>query len=112
MNFSFDKRDDHVVIKLDSKLFTSLVATDARDQIEQLSKEGFKNIILDIEAASFADSTGIGTMVFGNNTCQEKEGKFIVAGMQPHVATVAKVTGITGIMTFAESVEDARKMLS
>lgn len=111
MNLSLDKRDDHVVIKLDSKLFTSMVAADTREQIEQMNKEGFKKIILDIEAASFADSTGIGTMVYGNNTCEEAQGKFVVAGMQPHVASVVKLTGINNVITFAENVEEARKLL-
>jgi anti-anti-sigma regulatory factor len=50
-------------------------------------------------------------MVYGNNTCEEAQGKFVVAGMQPHVASVVKLTGINKIITFAENVEEARKLL-
>jgi anti-anti-sigma factor len=63
--------------------------------------------ILDLTEVPYMDSTGLGKIVKHYVRCQNKNIRFIAAGVSPRVLELLKLTRMDGIIPLAPTVEDA-----
>jgi anti-anti-sigma factor len=80
-----------------------------RTQLAALVAAGRSRLILDLTALVFCDSTGIGTLVRGNNDCHSVDGYLRLAAPNRNVARVLSVVGLLDTFPTYRTVEAARR---
>jgi anti-anti-sigma factor len=93
VNFSVNVRqaDGVSLVELTGR-FTSFEAKAFREIIHSLVKQGQTNIVLNLRALDYLDSSGIGELVRNYTTVVKKGGAMKVVGLAPKVEEILKVT--------------------
>ncbi len=86
---------------------TAASASQLKDHIKRLVDANRSQILLDISALAFLDSSGLAVMVSGLKLARERGGWLKLAGAVPQVATVFKLTMLDRIFEPYPSVEAA-----
>lgn len=93
MNFSVNVRQTYGVslVEVTGRL-TSFEAKAFREMIYGLLKQGQTNIVLNLTALEYLDSSGIGELVRNYMSVVKKGGAMKVVGLAPKVEEILKVT--------------------
>ena len=86
---------------------TSFEAGGLRDAISQLLKEGRKNIVLNLGALDYLDSSGIGELARSYVSVVKKGGAMKVVGLSAKVEEVLKITQLFRVFPEFPSEEQA-----
>lgn len=93
MSFSVNVRQsDGVALVTVTGRFTSFEAKAFREMVQSLLKQGQTNIVLNLSALDYLDSSGIGELVRNYMTVVKKGGAVKVVGLAPKVEEILKVT--------------------
>ena len=93
MSFSVNVRQsDGIALVEVAGRFTSFEGKAYRELIHDLLKQGHTNIILNLSALDYLDSSGIGELVRNYMTIVKKGGAMKVVGLAPKVEEILKVT--------------------
>jgi anti-sigma B factor antagonist len=108
MDFSVESKDDGdwsvVHVRGEVDVFT---APKLRERIIELVERGRYNVIVDLEAVTFMDSTGLGILVGCLKRIKEKDGSLVLAGPQRPVMRVLTITGLARVFPIHETVSQA-----
>src|SRR5438477_8494812 len=66
--------------------------------VSRLIAEDQKNVVLDITALNYADSSGIGTLVSCLSKMRKAGGELKVAGANPRIRRIFAMTGVESMM--------------
>ena len=111
MKFSVDKREKYVIFKLKEEKLNSLVAPHLKSELLLLSKEDYKNIILDLGEVTFVDSSGLSAILVGNRLCKEANGTYIVAQAQQNVMNLITISQLDSILVLIPTLDEAHDYL-
>ena len=78
-----------------------------RDQITELVGAGSYNIVIDLEAVEFLDSTGLGVLVGGLKKVRAHDGSLDLVCTQERLLKIFRITGLTKVFPIHTSVEEA-----
>jgi anti-sigma B factor antagonist len=78
-----------------------------RDCITELVGAGTYDIVIDLEAVEFLDSTGLGVLVGIYHRLRARDGSMSFMGVNDRVRRVFHVTQLTKIFVLHRSLEDA-----
>jgi anti-sigma B factor antagonist len=78
-----------------------------REKLVELVSEGHRQIVADLEAVDFLDSTGLGVLVGGLKRLRSHEGDLTIVCSQPRILKVFEITGLTTVFRISETVEEA-----
>jgi len=93
VSFSVNVRQtDGIALVTVSGRFTSFEAKAFRDMVQGLLRQGQANIVLNLSALDYLDSSGIGELVRNYMTVVKKGGAMKVVGLAPKVEEILKVT--------------------
>jgi len=90
--------------------FTSLEGKAFREMIFGLVKQGRTNIVLNLSALDYLDSSGVGELVRNYMTVIKKGGAMKVVGLAPKVEEILKVTQLYQV--FPEFPDEASALQS
>ena len=78
-----------------------------REKLVELVSKGKHQIVVDLEAVDFLDSTGLGVLVGGLKRLRSHEGDLSLVCTQQRILKVFEITGLTKVFTIHESVDAA-----
>lgn len=78
-----------------------------RQKLVALTESGQNNLVLDLSAVGFLDSSGIGVLVGGLKRTRAHDGEFHLAGPRDAVRKVFQLSGLTRVFSTHDSVADA-----
>jgi anti-sigma B factor antagonist len=78
-----------------------------REALIELVSEGHRQLIADLEAVDFLDSTGLGVLVGGLKRLRSNDGDLALVCTQARVLKVFDITGLTGVFRITSTLEDA-----
>lgn len=103
-------KDSHsCVVRLKGEIDLSVVP-DVRDAVEKVVETGCIQVVLDLEAVEYIDSTALGLIVWLNHLLEPDEGRLILAGANSDVARILELSGLLGIapaVSARDSVDEA-----
>jgi len=100
-----------LVIKLEGELDVC-GADNFRMTVDQaLDETGAKNILLNMQAVSFIDSSGLGVILGRYKRINQLGGKLLVIHLEPQVQRIFELAGLMKIFTFYKSEEQALEQL-
>ena len=78
-----------------------------RDRITELVADGVYDLVIDMEAVEFLDSTGLGVLVGGLKRVRAHEGSLRLVCTQERILKIFRITGLTKVFPIHASVEEA-----
>src|SRR5438034_6300609 len=78
-----------------------------RERLIELVSEGKYQIVVDLEAVDFLDSTGLGVLVGGLKRLRTHDGDLSLVCTQARILKVFEITGLTKVFAIHDSVDAA-----
>ena len=107
----FENAKNALVVHLKGEI-DQCAASEIRDRIDlEIMNSSKKNLIIDLDAVTLMDSSGIGLIVGRYKTVNSFGGKLLLAGGNSYVRKMIDLSGIGKIVTMYKSIADADKTL-
>lgn len=108
MKFALDKQEKYTIFKLEEDNLNSILAPDLKSEFIYLRNEGTNNLILDLSAVKYVDSSGLSSILTGNRLWKD-HGSFILTGIekQPVVKKLIEISRLETILLIMPSMKEA-----
>lgn len=103
-NFSFDKKNDNMVVKVNFLRATASEADSMKKYLLRVSKENDQPIIIDLSSCNFVDSTFLSSIISFNKSSDTKI-KLVVADKRQ--LAIFKITKLDSLFNIYDSLEGA-----
>ena len=90
--------DGHTIVSVGGEIDV-YTAPKLRDQISDLVGAGKTNLIIDLEAVDFLDSTGLGVLVGGLKKVRAEDGSMSLICSQDRLLKIFRITGLAKVFT-------------
>ncbi|WP_244301703.1 STAS domain-containing protein [Microbispora triticiradicis] len=98
---------DHVLVMALHGALDYTNADRLREELTAAVGEGHRELLLDLSALSFCDSTGIRILLSVRKLLQERDGGVTLAGMNPRLARIFRTTGLIHAFTVEPDLTEA-----
>ncbi|MCB0970616.1 MAG: STAS domain-containing protein [Acidimicrobiales bacterium] len=78
-----------------------------REQLIALVNDGRYQIVVDLDAVDFIDSTGLGVLISGLKRVRTHDGRFALVCTEPRVLKVFEITGLLAVFPVHDTLEEA-----
>ena len=107
MKFSIDKHEKYVLIKLNESKLNSLISPQLKSEFILTNTEGLRNIILDLSAVKYSDSSGLSSLLVGHRLCKNADGSFIITGLNENIQRLITISQLENVLSIVPSTEEA-----
>ena len=109
MKFKIDKQERYTVLSLEEDNLNTMLAPELKSEFVIIRNEGVQNLILDLSAVKFVDSSGLSAILTAHRLWND-EGTFILTGVEnsavKKLIEISRVdTVLTILPTLAESID-------
>lgn len=107
MKFNLQKEDKYAIVSSEVEKLDSLSAPDLKSELVYLIKNGQRNIIVDMQATRYCDSSGLSALLTGNRLTKEEDGTFVICGLQPAVEKLVKISQLNSVFNIVPTKDEA-----
>ncbi|MFM7014698.1 MAG: STAS domain-containing protein [Bacteroidota bacterium] len=107
MQFTLDKNDKYVVVKLHEQKLNTLIAAELKSELLLINSQGFTNIIVDLSESMYCDSSGLSAILVGNRLCKNSNGVFVVTGLNDAVKKLVQISQLDQVLNIKSSNQEA-----
>lgn len=107
MSFKTNKETDYTLIKFSTDKLDAIVAPDLKSELVLISKEGAKNILIDLESVKYCDSSGLSALLTGHRLCKDVGGSFVLSSIQPAVEKLITISQLNSILNIKTTSQEA-----
>lgn len=107
MQFTLDKNDKYVVVKLHEQKLNTLIAAELKSELLLINTQGFSNIIVDLSESLYCDSSGLSAILVGNRLCKNAGGVFVVTGLNDAVKKLVQISQLDQVLNIKSSNQEA-----
>ncbi|MEO5679789.1 MAG: STAS domain-containing protein [Acidimicrobiales bacterium] len=101
-----DTHPPHVVVAVSGEVDIA-TAPKLREKLVELASQGAQQVVVDLEAVEFLDSTGLGVLIGGMKRLRGLEGDLTLVCTQPRILKVFEITGLNRAFSIYETVDAA-----
>ena len=101
-----------VVVELKGNVMGGEDTKDFTETLHKLIDEGKKNVIIDLSAVKFMNSSGLGMLISGLTTMKKADGHLKLANVTDKIESLLIITKLITIFESYESVDEAVKSLA
>jgi len=112
MAIEIHKNGNYTLIKVNSDRLDTNNAPDLKSQLVVVNNAGEKNIILDLSSCNYCDSSGLRAVLVANRLCEDAIGTFILAGLQPDVEYLVRISMLHTVLLITKTVNEAEELLA
>jgi serine/threonine-protein kinase RsbW len=98
------------IVSLRESRLTEDNAAPVKQALSAAMGEGRK-LVLDLSALEFSSSVGISVIMAGYKQAMQRQAAVVIAGVQPAMDNIFRITGLTRFFKTAETVEEAKAKL-
>jgi anti-anti-sigma factor len=107
MKYSVDKQDKYVVFSVQEENLNAFIAPNLKSEFVILKNEGVINLILDLSAVKYVDSSGLSAILTANRLWGE-EGVFVLTGvLSKSVKDLIEISRLENILTIIPTVSES-----
>jgi anti-sigma B factor antagonist len=107
MQLNITEQRDIVEISVEEERMDAHNSGDLKEQMLQLFDQGKCNLVIDLSAVRFIDSSGLGALVSGFKNSSAMEGSLKLCGLQPQVRSMFELTRLHRVFEIFTSMEEA-----
>lgn len=109
MKFTINKQERYTVLSLEEETLNTILAPSLKSEFVIMRNEGVQNLILDLSAVTFVDSSGLSAILTANRLWSGV-GSFLLTGIEHEnvkkLITISRLsTVLTIVPTVAESID-------
>ena len=112
MNFSIDKQEKYTLVKVAVDKLDTTVAPSLKSELVMLNAHGSKNLIIDLSATRYCDSSGLSVLLVANRLCKNVSGFFFLSGIQKSVEKLIQISQLDTVLNITSNVDEAVVFLS
>ena len=101
------EREGIIILECKGRIVAGSEVAEYRAELERLTTADLVNIILDLAAVDFIDSTGLGAMVMTNSAVRKKNGKIKLLRLNKRHVELLVVTKLTTMFEIYDDEQDA-----
>ncbi|MBK8042913.1 MAG: STAS domain-containing protein [Haliscomenobacter sp.] len=107
MKYAVDKQERHTVFSVQEENLNSLVAPDLKSEFVILFNEGINNLIVDLSAVQYVDSSGLSAILTADRIWKDL-GSFVLTGIEhPSVKKLIEISRLDTVLTIIPTVDEA-----
>lgn len=107
MQLNMTEQGDIIQIRVQEERMDAHNSGDLKEQMLQLFDEGKCNLIVDLSAVRFIDSSGLGALVSGFKNASAREGNLKLCCLQPQVRSMFELTRLHRVFEIFADQEEA-----
>ena len=107
MKFTIDKHEKYVLIKLNESKLNSLISPQLKSELILINTEVLRNIVLDLSAVKYSDSSGLSSLLVGHRLCKNADGSFIITGVNDNITRLVTISQLENVLTIVPTTEEA-----
>ncbi|RMH65337.1 MAG: anti-sigma factor antagonist [Calditrichaeota bacterium] len=107
MSYSFEEKKNALVVKVEEKRATVEISGKLKEELLAKIDEGHHNVVVDLNASDFVDSSFLGALVAGLKKATMKGGDLKIVGLQPPVRAMFELTRLFRIFDIFDTEEEA-----
>lgn len=112
MKYSVDKNEKYSILQLEEDNLNSLIAPNLKSEFVFLRNEGVQNLIFDLSAVKYVDSSGLSAILTANRLWKDF-GSFILTGVaHPSVQKLIEISRLESILTIIPTPEESIEFVS
>ena len=111
MSFKIQKKDKFTLIKTGVEKLDTTVAPALKTELVLLNTDGVQNIIIDLSATRYCDSSGLSSILVANRLCKNAGGRLVITGLQEPVKNLISISQLDSILNIADTLEESIEML-
>lgn len=107
MNFQIEKKEKYTHIKVLIEKLDNNVSPALKSELVVLTTEGVKNIVMDLTAVRYCDSSGLSAILVANRLCKNANGSFVLCSIQEAVKKLISISQLDSILKITNTVDEA-----
>ncbi len=107
MNFQIEKKEKYTLIKVNIEKLDNNVSPSLKSELVVLTTEGVKNIVMDLTAVRYCDSSGLSAILVANRLCKNANGSFVLCSIQEAVKKLISISQLDSILKITNSIDEA-----
>lgn len=111
MSFTIENKEKYVLVTSHKDKVDSTVSPELKSQFVMINSQGNKNIVFDLSATRYCDSSGLSAILVGNRLCNGSTGSFILCGVQDGVMKLISLSQLDSILNIVPTAEEAEDMI-
>ncbi|MBN2013224.1 STAS domain-containing protein [candidate division KSB1 bacterium] len=107
MEFQKESIDDVTIIRIESERLDTNVAPELKAELIILAEQGILKVLIDISKVYYADSSGLGALLFGVRQYRDHDGQFKLLGANTRVQNLIRIAKLDHILTNFDNEQSA-----
>ncbi len=108
MKYTVDKQEKYAILALEEDNLNSILAPHLKSEFFVMHNEEIPNLILDLSAVKFVDSSGLSAILTGNRLWKGTGGIFILTGLvHPSVKKLIEISRLDTVLTIIPTVSES-----
>jgi anti-sigma B factor antagonist len=107
MNTQVDDKGVAVLIEVNEDRLDAHNSGELKTQMLTFFDEGKNNLVIDLKAVRFVDSSGLGSLVSGFKNASARNGNLKLCGLQPQVRSMFELTRLHRVFEIFPDVDEA-----
>ena len=107
MNFQIEKKEKYTLIKVNIEKLDNNVSPSLKSELVVLTTEGVKNIVMDLTAVRYCDSSGLSAILVANRLCKNANGSFVLCSIQEAVKKLISISQLDSILKITNTLDEA-----
>ena len=107
MKCNTKKENNVVIIEIEGEIMGGTEADDFKNILYQAIEEDIVNIVVDLEKATWMNSSGLGMLITGLSTIRSSGGDFRLANVSDRIRRPLEITRLDTVFSIHKSVKEA-----
>ena len=107
MNLLIEQKGTVVLLTVQEERLDAHNSGDLKAQMLKLFEEGKNDLVIDLQAVRFIDSSGLGSLVSGFKNASSRNGSLKLAGLQLQVKSMFELTRLHRVFEIFSDAEEA-----
>ncbi len=107
MGFITEEQKGVTIIKITDERLDSVIAPQLKSEILVLSNDGIDKILIDLSDVNYADSSGLGSFLFGVRQMKRNNGQFKLFSANDRIMSLVRIARLDKILLYFHNREEA-----
>ena len=112
MEVEIVNKEKYILVRVLAEKLDASNAPALKSEFVMLSANGANNVIIDMAACKYCDSSGLRAILVANRLCDEAIGTLIISSLQPDVENIFRISMLHTVLLITKSVEEAEELLA
>lgn len=111
MNFTIEDKERYTLVTSNVEKLDTTCAPELKSELVYLNKTGKRNIVIDLSASRYCDSSGLSALLVANRLCKSVNGSLVVCGLQEPVHKLVQISQLESVLSITPTAAEAVDLL-